>query len=125
MNELNQFIVWDIMHEKWLDMKELGDDDSFTYNGLIRLIDDPYYSIHNYIGKTDIEGNKIYADCSIVEWEHQENKYTGYFKYQTEFLRYVLVSKDNNGESQNLDPFYLPLKNLKVIGTLQQEKDLL
>lgn len=77
-----------------------------------------------HIGKTDIEGDKIYADSSIVEWIHQKNTYRGYFSFNKTYLRYEVCVFDG-GDIQAVDYFYLGHNRFKIIGTLQEDKHLL
>jgi len=73
-----------------------------------------------HIGKTDIEGNKIYAECSIVEFMVLDCRYMGFFTYNARLLRYELeVSEFGNSEYSN------SIRDLKVKGTLQEDKHLL
>jgi len=84
-----------------------------------------------YIGKTDIEGNKIYADFSIVEVKLKDyailkfnpNKFIGYFSYNEKTLRY-LFHADDKIHGWGAD-FLNHLEYIKIIGTLQENKELL
>ena len=76
----------------------------------------------NYAGKTDIEGNKIYADSSIVEFGHKNNhspnafKLKGVFKFNTKELRYFIECFTGHKIS------YDSKQNFKIIDTLQENK---
>ena len=81
-------------------------------------------NIFNYIGKKDINNNKIYAKSSIIEWYHQKNKYTGFFKWDTSLLCYVVVTCGNDDENYNdleLKYYYLTMSNCKIIEYLRNQ----
>jgi len=131
---MNEFIAWDENDKRFYsfnlkelydegcetvlssDSKHLGKYNVFPYDGM---------GIFNYIDKTDIDGNKIYADCSIVEFEYISEKQIGVFIYSNSISGYkIRVSKkDTWDEWLNIN--YNDMKNFKVIGTLQQDKHLL
>ena len=73
----------------------------------------------NDIGLKDINGKSIYADSSIVEFEHKDKKLQGFFRYSKMRLSYVIEDLYNDmGEmvydgSQN---------NFKTIDTIQENK---
>lgn len=137
---MNEFIVWDeednesITLEQYQEKypKEQGFND--TYNEQVSRFLDNYFGCDtfNYIGKTDINDKKIYADCSIVKLDiyingiciHGEK---GYFKYDTKELRYnfhrlnFISSRHDNIRSYVDERF----KNIKIIGTLQENPELL
>ena len=82
-----------------------------------------------FIRKTDIEGEKIYAESSIVEFDfgtitgNHKSKVIGVFKYSTYSLRYNIHLYDKRERvfsyNSNL------MQNLKVIGSLQEKPELL
>jgi len=145
---MNEFIVWD--KENYI-----GNDDRFytpsdlSLDGLYLqiiddgkliltdMVDDGEYSVpkqiqietFSYTGKTDIDGNKIYADSSIVEFDFEtEEKIVGYFTYNKEWLRFDFVAPlERCCVKPKADMAYIPsyFKNLKIIGTLQENKELL
>jgi hypothetical protein len=128
---MNEFIVWD----KWCG--------GFCTNSMTVLLDIPSkvhkielgdrYVKHDLI-KTDIEGNKIYADCSIVEFEWYMNgssssnreiiKLNGYFTYDNHSLKYRIKILDIDSLREFINYDY-KVAYLKVIGTLQENKELL
>ena len=81
-----------------------------------------------YIGKTDIEGNKIYADSSIVElnfkprFDIETTEYViGFFTFCTKELRYVIkVLNKHLFDTLYYDEY--TILNLKIIDTLQENK---
>ena len=122
---MNEFIVWD------KERKRFRYDQASNHIAIGKQIDymEDKLTIHQYIGKTDDtpQKNKIYADCSIVEFDRLtlfgdfDKKQIGVFRYCSETLRYVLVTKDTN-----LTTGYVRgIKNIKVIGTIQEDKHLL
>ena len=76
-------------------------------------------SINSGVGLKDINGKSIYADSSIVEFEHKDKKLQGFFRYSKMRLSYVIEDLYNDmGEmvydgSQN---------NFKTIDTIQENK---
>jgi len=127
---MNEFIVWD------KEKKKFSDDAWFNLhpNGdLVKLSNNRFYncnqnhSIHNYIGKTDDtpEKNKIYADCSIVEFENMSEKQIGVFIYSNSISGYKIRMSKKDTWDEWLNINYNDMKNFKVIGTLQQDKHLL
>jgi hypothetical protein len=135
---MNEFIVWDKTKHKFIDEYNVLIDGSgtnvhnFNRDSSVRFNRDDKNELEicNYIGKTDTEGNKIYADCSIVEYlitytddckaEIKRgiftfNKYTSSFYIQNEAKQELAT----NG-------FWIKrASNFKVIGTLQEDKHLL
>ncbi|MFA5669904.1 MAG: YopX family protein [Candidatus Cloacimonas sp.] len=125
---MNEFIVWCKNKNEWE-----ADECVLTRDG--KLIDIKYmkelnlenHTIYRYIGKTDIEGNKIYADCSIVEFEYYDMDVdSGWVKaksvitFDDEDLMYLIAI---DGELCNFKQH--DIVNLRVIGTLQENPELL
>jgi hypothetical protein len=120
---MSEFIVWDE------ELKFFGEPEKYLMNGNGKLFfdnDDTYLydqtdklTFHSYIGKTDDtpNKNKIYADCSIVEFEYIGSsgifKDIGYFTYNVLDCRYQVNTKNT---SFGYDRFLF--KNLKVIGNI-------
>jgi len=86
---------------------------------------------HDYIGKSDINNKKIYADSSIIEFEifiiNPDDTtsviYTlnGFFTYNDIELRYEIDILDNNSFvclNYNIEN----QRNFKIIDTLQENK---
>ena len=84
-----EFIVWDKTKNKFSELKGIQFfKDGFVVNprDLIRLrmdeqIGDTQCSLHQYIGKKDINGKKIYDDCSIVEFDYVNEKFLLIFSF--------------------------------------------
>ena len=125
---MNEFIVYD--GDELIGYEYLLEDGRRVFvlknEGIERLgtITEPYdrpLLRYPYIGKTDIEGNKIYADSSIVEFSTNDLGWQkGYFSYNENGLNYQFNSKDGA-----LLTDWMEIKNLKIIGTLQENKELL
>lgn len=97
---------------EWVLLNESNEQIVSNYSG----------EIFNYIGKTDIEGKKIYADSSIVEYDSRlHGKQRGYFSYNRRDLRYELTLFNGMKVSYAWKREW----NLKIIGTLQEDKHLL
>lgn len=131
---MNEFIVWN--EEK----KEFSKEFLTNYDGDIIYrnvsLDNNTHKRFNYIGKTDINDKKIYADSSIVEFDYKGFEEIGTVTYKA-IVKFdnvlgcyffdVFSHADNNGYNYN---FLFPtviyrVRNLKIIGTLQEDKHLL
>ena len=117
---MNEFIVWDEDNKCFQGNVKLYLSEAFILGG--EMIKNS--SIHQYVGKTDdtSEKNKVYADCSIVEFDIPYNsgrvgKDKGVVKYDVDYLQYFIFSEDYIYE-------YKEISNLKVIGTIQENKEL-
>lgn len=142
---MNEFIVWDEENKCFVNMNMLYDIDFYSkqvnYFYLEEIAESEFeensvctsnFSICNYIGKTDIEGNKIFADSSIVEMdiydEDGEHLHIGYFRYNDSLLLYEFIEKADSFGVKNIwrmEKLQTYSVNLKIIGTLQQDKELL
>jgi hypothetical protein len=133
---MNEFIVWDKDIEKfeylnntWLEFG-LEVEPMLVNSGAVgyERISTTNISIHNYIGKTDIEGNKIYANSSIVEVNDSKSKFYEdicIVRYDKNICSFMLCSVDFEDDRQeHFRPDYSN-KNYKVIGTLQENPELL
>lgn len=88
----------------------------------------------DYIGKTDINGKKIYPDCSIVEFEiilrRSVLPIKGYFYFDKTSLKYkikVLEDLGDDGRTYGLgtipySTYRTEIENLKIIDTIQENK---
>lgn len=103
-----------------IDELENGHDDVLEYYS------GDGYSIHEYIGKKDINDNKIYANCSIVEFDWRYcteinfTKHRGFFYFDKKQVCYRV-------ETVGKFPFDIiyaesEIANLKIIGTIQENK---
>ena len=116
---MNEFIVWHKLRKEFVHPYRniVFDNDGICENDLC--------DICNYIGLTDIDCKKIYADCSIVEFYfgnnlEEERLLTGYFSFNNENLRYQI--KDiNTKEAIYLWTGYIE-SGLTVIDTIQENK---
>jgi len=131
---MNEFIVWDNKFEKFI----------YPCNEVLMTIKDGLlkgikggdgfveeWEAFQCIGKTDIEGNKIYADCSIVNTNIVTNEtrieLNGYFKYDNVNLRYNFHKMPfDNTSAYNIIVFKDDrFSRIKIIGTLQENPELL
>jgi len=130
---MNEFIVWDNYEEEFICDEDIAinshgtifecNPDAEVFNVLSDGMN--RYLKLDYIGKTDIEGNKIYADCSIlniIDCEDAIYKVT----WNDESLKYQIerISPDD-GDWLISDFDEMDSEDLEVIGTLQQDKHLL
>ena len=129
---MNEFIVWNKDLKHFLGKSgKLQDRCTMRSDGVVSINDD--YSVHNYIGKTDINSKKIYADSSIVEIKLYESDslsyhnpvFNGYFKYNTEKLQYEIIrlDSDKSNEKSNYPFGSMPkIEHIKIIDTIQENK---
>ena len=131
---MNEFIVWDKFNEVFYKRENFKSLKLF-FSMIFSCIDgDNGLTYHDYIGKTDIEGNKIYADSSIVRFVMSGSKKnftaTGYFffhvyKLSYEFRCLMLDNKKLGYERRDINWRHMLSNSLKVIGTLQENPELL
>ena len=131
---MNEFIVWDNKFEKFIEPSyEIV---MTTKDALLKGIQGGHgfveeWEAFNYIGKTDINDKKIYADCSIFEFDlglySKRRKGLGYFQWNEDLLRYeILVINSNEAKCEPLLEFNPFLQGkFNIIGTIQQDKHLL
>lgn len=128
---MNEFIVWDKDCEVFIDEIMMNRNGIPFHKGW--AVDEETYIFFNHIGKTDIEGNKIYADCSIVEFEMSGSrinfKATGYFYFDKGDLSYEFVclkiDKKMIEPRKDINWRDAYSKTIKIIGTLQENPELL
>ncbi len=111
---MNEFIVWDKVNKEFGRISEAGTISEWSWDECTSNND---YTLHQYIGKTDINGNKIYADSSIVEFNILDSKYRGFFTYNSARLRYEI--EISSKESIIYDG---GVKDFKIIDTIQENK---
>ena len=123
---MNEFIVWDLKSESFRQIIKI--DFINMYFQLESMSSDDYkvnlndLTTHTFIGKTDTQGNKIYADSSIVEFEHKNHssyntfKLKGVFKFNMKELRYFIECFTGHKIS------YDSKQKFKIIDTLQENK---
>jgi hypothetical protein len=135
---MNEFIVWDKYEEKFLN------EENIAINGVGTLFEacldeDVYnlfekqdrFTVHEYIGKGDIKDRKIYADCSIVEFEiflimpddtiKTQYKLNGIFTFNVDELRYE-IDILNHSSFVCLNYNIGNMRNFKIIDTIQENK---
>jgi len=136
---MNESRLWDKDNKFFVSKKNI----LLNGNGEIKLnsgwakIEDTCYTKHDYIEKTDIEGNKIYANCSVFEFEVIEGCYcdileiacecehskrVGYFSYNDNNAMYEIKSKQNEDFNRIFNLYRDRIKNIKIIDTIQQNK---
>ena len=131
---MNEFIVWSVSGQRFLKINEF----SISMESKIILLREgkifdvvksgQEYILYNGIGKIDIEGNKIYADSSIVVFTFLDNKLReheviGYFYFNDTDLGYWIEMIDQADVKYNHTRFYANrVKDLKIIDTLQENK---
>lgn len=112
---MNEFIVWD--NEENIFIENFASE---VYEPLNDLLSNKSYDFLPYIVITDINNNKIYADCSIVEFD-DGLKTKGYFTYIPEELRYILRIL-NSDILEELRADRWDIYRIKIIDTIQQNK---
>lgn len=131
---MEKFIVWDNKEKEFIVDKH--EQYALTSNGT--LVYDNYsfekcnnnnerFKAFRSILKQDINGQEIYADCSIVEFELDKTfgeiskLQKGYFSYNNDYLCYDWVDLTNNRKVR-LGLHFNQLKNIKIIDTIQENK---
>ena len=123
---MKECIFWDSEDSKFINWEEVSftKDKGDDFVIVIKEIDHIYssarlYDNFDYIGSNDINNNKIYADCSIVEGYRGLDSFIGFYKYNKEFLHYefIVLSGCKNKTFGNCI-----LKDLKIIDTIQENK---
>lgn len=138
---MNEFTVWDNLEEEFIDEEYIA---RYSHgilfkadidNELIDLLhnendDKNRYVSFDYIRKTDINDKKIYADCSIFEFEYRDIARVGFFNFDDLCSRYIikaemLIASERASFMEVI--YYHPdeVTNIKIIGTLQENKNLL
>jgi|LGVF01.2.fsa_nt_gb hypothetical protein len=145
---MNEFIVYDSVKKEFVDDVSylidkqgdlfFADFETTTGSGLDGVCfvmgASETKKAFSYIGKKDIDGNKIYADCSIVELRitfDVGNTYEtmmGYFRYNELALCYEFIEPLGDNFSRrkwNYSRYDYKIADLKTIGTLQENPELL
>jgi len=146
---MNEFIVWHEDLECFIDETQCIFKDGTLFKNdemYIKQVSEDMTMFWE-TGKTDIEGKKIYADSSIVEFmvsSCEECKIVASFTFCNDFLRYAFKIISFNGKEMkddNRDDLsnWYEIKwndkkemlysndvhyNFKITGTLQEEKHL-
>lgn len=133
---MNEFIVWDRRKKEWLkDNCVLTKEGSLLKFPSLKMLDSVQFEVIRPIGKRDINGNKIYADSSIIEFEYPKykvgttiqdgyNTYIGHFKFNDNTLSYMVYTKnaDDSGYRWHFADIFSQIKNIKIIDTIQENK---
>ena len=119
---MNEFIVWDKFNEVFYKRENFKTLKLF-FSMIFSCIDgDNGLTYHNYIEKTDIEGNKIYADSSVVKIAYglrsTRRVITGYFTYNKNSFKYDFIFLNGVAFELNL----IIASNFKIIDNLQENK---
>lgn len=129
-NQMEKFIVWDREEKRFLfecEVERLTIRDLRVSN---QLKDIARFVFCESIGKQDINGQEIYADCSIVELIYSNETKYSYFKYESRSLSYEMYQLRKNPAIVGLksfgklfaDEFALDPFKIKIIDTIQQNK---
>ncbi len=120
---MNEFIVWDKQDKEFREDYLVSGDLDLSYIGTD--VSNYRCTVHQYIGKKDINNKKIYADCSIVEFWFDNGKervfLKGYFTYNDIDLRYEV---DILGDSKYvyLDYVHEYFTCFRIVDTIQKNK---
>lgn len=132
---MNEFIVW-VKEEKRIDVLISIDYE----HGEITCMENQSertYNFHEvsflpYIGKTDINNKKIYADCSIVEFsvcslepfsKKKQTKRIGKVRYCNSTCAYeIVVINMSRIEYYDFSGMAFEISDIKVIDTIQENK---
>lgn len=132
---MKECVFWDSEDSKFINWEEVsftkdkGDDFVIVMKEIDPICSEGrLYDSFDYIGLNDINNNKIYADCSIVEFDFLIDgngfttfvwkKYKGYFYFCENTLSYKIKTFDNKKASYSKRS----VKNLKIIDTIQENK---
>ena len=121
---MNEFIVWDKEEKEFI--REFASE---VYEPLNDLLANDSYDFLLYIGKTDINNKKIYADSSIVEFEFVDEKLQnshhvfGYFYFNKTELKYWLkILKCDTLKYGHIGFVNSRFNHIKIIDTIQENK---
>lgn len=132
---MNEFIVWDNLEEEFIDEEYIArysggilfkaDIDNEVIDLLLDEKDDKNrYIPFDYIGKTDINGEKIYADSSIVKFEYipcdKEHIVKAYFTWDDEYLKYIIDPLEGYDSTIEYESF--KFLNIEIVDTIQENK---
>lgn len=137
---MKECVFWDSEDSKFINWEEVSftKDKGDDFVIVIKEIDHIYsstrlYDSFDYIGLNDISNNKIYADCSIVEFdflgfgEPTPDSYKAFVKWNKERFRYDIQTLSRVDKNNNLYVFDLGrcidrISNIKIIDTIQENK---
>ncbi len=121
---MNEFIVWDDKYKIFI--KDITIEQLAISEPLKNKMHLANWSIFNYIGLKDIEDDKIYADSSIVEFEHFTQTYIVTFHFDLSELKYFtrVLSTSDKGVEIGYEREYSVIKecDFKIIDTIQENK---
>jgi hypothetical protein len=130
---MREFITWDKVSKRFHERLNYGDAIEFDkVDKNYKVYSHESFEDFEFIGKTDdtSEQNKMYANSSIIDMtindEDGTHSHIGYFDYNELILCYEF--REKSGEFtriwrlEKLQPYSV---ELKVIGTLQQNPELL
>ena len=127
---MKECVFWDSEDSKFINWEEVSftKDKGDDFVIVIKEIDPIYssgrlYDSFDYIGLKDINNNKIYADCSIVEFQWGNgfgNVQTdwGVFKYDLDYLQYLIYEENEDINKSSIKE----VSNIKIIDTIQENK---
>lgn len=127
---MNEFIVWDKDIKIWIDESYPifinGSGFLCIQRNDKQMVLENDCEVFKPIGITDINNKKIYADCSIVEFDYIKSdnsikKLWGYFSYNKKRLCYQFIISAR----ERYDYTSIDIRNPKIIGTLQQNPELI
>jgi len=129
--EIEDFIIWDKLNNQFLDCDLVNGivfcNGKFSYVSRRGAIHNDLFAeeveFFSYVGIDDIDMQRVYADCSIVEFEWGQNKHNiiGYFTYNKEYLCYeIIMINAQKGKSMCYAPHNC--FNIKIIDTIQENK---
>lgn len=128
---MKEFIVWDNKRRQFMGDGEviISNYNDPTHN----YYNDSRWTFHQYVCLKDINNNKIYANCSIVEFdflgfgELTPDSYKAFVKWNKERFRYDIQTLSRVDKNSNLYVFDLGkcidrISNIKIIDTIQENK---
>lgn len=137
---MNGFIVWDKVARCFAQNICLEADllqDGISYSLEVK---EDLYELFFAIGLTDVDGKKIYAESSIVEFDFKGNMIRGVFRYHKRSLSYKIQILENTEfilnmmllgfislQGDEIEDALLQYnsdfaKHLKIIDTIQENK---
>lgn len=128
---MEKFIVWDKYLEVWIDESYpffINSDGFLCIQKKDKtMMIENNCEVFRSIGKQDINGQEIYVDCSIVEFEY--DNFNGYFTdvkgyfYKDNFQYRLKVLWSNIPQGVDSLPMAYQKSNyIKVIDTIQENK---
>ena len=119
---MNEFIVWDKEDKKFESTYDISQDGDLIFCG--EYVDNSRCSVHQYIGKKDINNKKIYADCSIVEFDKESGGHSeslkGYFRESSPMIFQLVILDSPYWNILYWHEWIHQLKNFKIIDTIQE-----